>query len=341
MTYIVLYLFLLALCIWNIHLEPANMNVKTIMNRLNKLRFIFAILIVFTHCSLPYKHLPFILFPLRKISTFGVGYFFMLSGYGLAYSAANKPDYLQHFWRKIGNLLWITIFSSVLSTLIKNLVLGWNEALSLINWYMPAIIVLYLVFYAAYCLFPNSKHIRNLFLFGTVSAVILMILCADHFTGNNYRNYYISELAFPFGVFIYEYADAITIFMKKKSAIFLILVAEIVIGGVAFTVPERGVLDLVFHNLMLVPVGLLLIWLMDKMEIQNPVLKTMNRYSSFIYLFQFPILVILKNAYLSNERPFDVFYFVGVLGLTCLLAVIIQNVSDRAGILIRKHLLHK
>lgn len=341
MTYIVLYLFLLALCVWNIRLAPAGMNVRTAMNRLNKLRFIFAVLIVFTHCSLPYRHLPFILFPLRKISTFGVGYFFILSGYGLAYSAANKPNYLQHFWKKIGNLLWITLFSSVLSTLIKNMVLGWGAPLRLINWYMPAIITLYLIFYAAYRIFPESRNTRNFFLFGVVFAVILMVLYADNFTGNNYRNYYISEMAFPFGVFIYEYANTIASFMKKKSAIFIIVAAEIIFGGIAFTVPERGVLDLVFHNLMLIPIGLLLIWLMNKLEINNPVLKTMNRYSMFIYLFQFPVLVILKNAYLSNERPFDVFYFVGVLGLTCILAVIIQHVYDRIGAMISRYLLHK
>ena len=340
MIYIILYILLAVLCAWKIHFVTANMDVKIVMNRLNKLRFIFAILIIFTHCTLPYKYLPHILFPLRKISTFGVGYFFILSGYGLAYSVANKPNYLDHFGKKIGNLVWITVFSSVVSALIKNLALGWSEPLSLINWYMPAIIALYIIFYVVFSLLPKSKNIRNACLVGAVFASILIVLYFDNFTGNNYRNYYISELAFPFGVLIYEYADLISRFLKKKSAIFIVIVAEIIFGGIAFSVPERGLLDLIFHNLMLVPVGFILILLMDKIEINNLILKTMNRYTMFIYLFQFPVLTILKNYYLSNERPFDVFFFLACLGLTCILAVIIQNIYDRIGMIVNKHFHH-
>ncbi|WP_432630882.1 acyltransferase family protein [Brotaphodocola sp.] len=340
MIYIILYILLAVLCAWKIHFVTANMDVKIVMNRLNKLRFIFAILIIFTHCTLPYKYLPHILFPLRKISTFGVGYFFILSGYGLAYSVANKPNYLDHFGKKIGNLVWITIFSSVVSALIKNLALGWSEPLSLINWYMPAIIALYIIFYVVFSLLPKSKNIRNACLVGAAFASILIVLYFDNFTGNNYRNYYISELAFPFGVLIYEYADLISRFLKKKSAIFIVIVAEIIFGGIAFSVPERGLLDLIFHNLMLVPVGFVLILLMDKIEINNLILKTMNRYTMFIYLFQFPVLTILKNYYLSNERPFDVFFFFACLGLTCILAVIIQNIYDRVGMIVNKHFHH-
>lgn len=337
MIYIILYILLAVLCAWKIHFVTANMDVKIVMNRLNKLRFIFAILIIFTHCTLPYKYLPHILFPLRKISTFGVGYFFILSGYGLAYSVANKPNYLDHFGKKIGNLVWITVFSSVVSALIKNLALGWSEPLSLINWYMPAIIALYIIFYVVFSLLPKSKNIRNACLVSAVFASILIVLYFDNFTGNNYRNYYISELAFPFGVLIYEYADLISRFLKKKSAIFIVIVAEIIFGGIAFSVPERGLLDLIFHNLMLVPVGFVLILLMDKIEINNLILKTMNRYTMFIYLFQFPVLTILKNYYLSNERPFDVFFFLACLGLSCILAVIIQNIYDRIGMMVNKH----
>lgn len=334
MVYIILYILLAVLCAWNIHFVAADMDVKIVMNRINKLRFIFAILIIFTHCTLPYKYLPHILFPLRKISTFGVGYFFILSGYGLAYSVANKPNYLDHFGKKIGNLLWITIFSSVASALIKNIALGWSEPLNLINWYMPAIIALYLIFYVVFRVFSQSKNLRNLCLTCAVFAGILIVLYFDNFTGNNYRNYYISELAFPFGVLIYEYADLISRFLKKKYAIFLVIMAEIIFGGIAFSVPERGLLDLIFHNLMLVPVGFVLILLMNKIEINNLILKTMNRYTMFIYLFQFPVLMILKNYYQTKERPFDVFFFLACLGFTCILAVIIQIIYDRVGMMV-------
>ncbi len=338
MTYIILYVFLAALCALGISFAPAGMDVKTAMDRLNKLRFVFAILIIFTHCTLPYQQLPVILFPLRKVSTFGVGYFFILSGYGLAYSAAHKAGYLHNFWKKIGNLLWLTLLSSVISTVLKGFAFGKTETLRLINWYMPAMIVLYLAFWAAYSLFPKCKNKRMIFLFALVFVIILSVCCFDRFTGQNHRNYYISELAFPCGAFVYEYADSVAKFLKKKYAVLVIALAEIISGGLALIVPERGVLDLLFHNFMLFPVGLFLIWLMDKIKIDNPVLETMNRYSLFIYLFQFPVLEILKNYYLANERPFDVMYFLGCLGLTCVLAVILQNLYHSAGRALHQHL---
>ena len=112
--------------------------------------------------------------------------------------------------------------------------------------------------------------------------------------------------------------------------------AEIIFGGIAFSVPERGLLDLIFHNLMLVPVGFVLILLMNKIEINNLILKTMNRYTMFIYLFQFPVLMILKNYYQTKERPFDVFFFLACLGFTYILAVIIQIIYDRVGMMVNK-----
>lgn len=330
MSYIILYVFLAFLCLWNIRFAPVNADIEPVMNRLNKLRFIVAVLIVFTHCTLPYEHLPLILLPLRKVSTFGVGYFFLLSGYGLAYSVHQKPNYLHSFWKKIGNLLLVTVLSSIISTLIKNIALGKSEFPRLINWYMPAIIVLYLIFFAAYRIFPKSKNVRSIFLVGAVFVIISIICCTDHFTGQNHRNYYISELAFPFGVLIFEYADIVTRFLKKKSSIFIIALSEILLGVLALKVPEKGLSDLLFHNLMLMPFGLALLWFMDKVKIDNPILNVMNRYTLFIYLFQFPVLDILKAHYISAARPFDVFYFLGCLGLTCVLTVILQYLYDHA-----------
>lgn len=336
MSYLILYFLLAGLCVFNLRWEPAAMKVETVMNRLNKLRFVFAILIIFTHCTLPYGYLPRILLPLRKISTFGVGYFFICSGYGLAYSVAHKPHYLDDFWKKIANLLWLTVFSSVVSGLIKNIAFGQWNAFQLINWYMPAMIVLYGLFLAAYRVFPEAKNKRNIFLGAAVFAAMALVCWVDHITGLNHRNYYISEWAFPFGVFIFEYADAVADFLKKKFSLVWIILAELAFGGLALVVPEKGLLDLVFHNLMLLPVGLGLMWMMDKLVVDNVVLKKMNRYTLFIYLFQFPILEILKNYYITQDRPFDVLWFLGCLGLTCVLAVVLQTLYYGIGKALRK-----
>lgn len=160
--------------------------------------------------------MPHILLPLSKISTLGVGYFFISSGFGLACSVASKPNYLRNFWKKIVDLLWITLFSSVVSTLIRNTMLGEHQIFQLVNWYMPALTVLYLIFYVSHRIFPKNKFRRVVFLSGVIFIITAILCIFDAVTGLNHRVYYISELAFPFGVIIYEYADFFAAFFKKE-----------------------------------------------------------------------------------------------------------------------------
>ena len=337
MPYILLYLFLAALCLLSIRFCPTGADIKKTMNRLHELRFIFAVLIIFSHCTNPFSPMPHILLPLSKISTLGVGYFFISSGFGLACSVASKPNYLRNFWKKIVNLLWITLFSSVVSTLIRNTMLGEHQIFQLVNWYMPTLIALYLVFYISYRIFPKNKFRRVAFLSGVIFIITALLCAFDAVTGLNHRVYYISELAFPFGVFIYEYADILASFLKKKYALPLIVAAELIFSFFGLTVPEKSLPDLIFHNLMIFPFGLLLIWLLDKFKVGNRIISAMNPYAPFLYLFQFVVLDVMKNYYITNARPLGIFYFWGVLFFTCILAIALQHLYNFIGAEVHKH----
>ncbi len=337
MPYIFLYLFLAVLCLLNMQFCPTGADIKKTMNRLHELRFVFAVLIIFSHCTNPFFPMPHILLPLSKISTLGVGYFFISSGFGLVCSVASKPNYLRNFWKKIVDLLWITLFSSVVSTLIRNTMLGEHQIFQLVNWYMPTLTVLYLIFYVSHRIFPKNKFRRVVFLFGVIFIITAILCIFDAVTGLNYRVYYISELAFPFGVIIYEYADFFAAFLKKKYALPSIIAAELVFSFLAITVPEKSLPDLIFHNLMNLFFGLLLIWLLDKFKVGNRILRTMNPYAPFLYLFQFAVLDVTKNYYITNARPFDIFYFWGVLFFTCILAIVLQHLYNFIGAEAHKH----
>lgn len=100
MEYIVLYILLASVCLFGVSINNTKLNANNtvdIQKNANSLRGLFALLIIFTHCTLAYQILPPLLIPLRKVSTFGVGFFFVLSGYGLAYSYYNKINYLKGF----------------------------------------------------------------------------------------------------------------------------------------------------------------------------------------------------------------------------------------------------
>ena len=85
----------MGICFYKARLVDGGRDIVSIHKNINRLRGIFALFIIFTHCTLPFDNLPVLLLPLRKVSTFGVGFFFVLSGYGLAYSYEYKENYLK------------------------------------------------------------------------------------------------------------------------------------------------------------------------------------------------------------------------------------------------------
>ena len=130
MQYIILYIVLLLLCLpgLKIKINGCN-NTIAIQKNANALRGIFAIFIIYTHCTLAYDYLPFLLIPLRKVSTFGVGFFFILSGYGLAYSFGAKDNYLRGFLiRKLPHIAVAAVVSRVISQIF--MLLFWGTPLS-------------------------------------------------------------------------------------------------------------------------------------------------------------------------------------------------------------------
>ena len=63
----------------------------------------------------------------------------------------------------------------------------------------------------------------------------------------------------------------------------------------------------------------------------------MNPYAPFLYLFQFVVLDVMKNYYITNTRPFGIFYFWGVLFFTCILAIALQHLYNFIGAEVHKH----
>ncbi|WP_026659669.1 acyltransferase family protein [Butyrivibrio sp. AC2005] len=101
MQYAVLYIIVLLVIIPGVEFKHIGLEgVVPVQKNVNNLRGLFAILIIFTHCTLAYNNLPQLLLPFKKLSTFGVGFFFVLSGYGVAFSYNSKDNYLENIMTK-------------------------------------------------------------------------------------------------------------------------------------------------------------------------------------------------------------------------------------------------
>lgn len=323
MQYIILYVFLFVLCTFGVKIAPdVETNILNIQNRVNNLRGVFALFIILTHCTLAFDTLPILLIPFRKVSTFGVGYFFVLSGYGLAYSYTNKENYLRDFYKKIMHILWIALISRIVSMILSVILL--NERSSVIeiftgmNWYIYALIVLYGIFYISYKFIPK----RNIRFLVICCLTFLMTMVALYFRLG--RSYYISEMAFPLGIAIYEYKDSIERGIDKYNSLVFVFMTVIlvVLFYLTLKVDDYTFSDFILHNLMLVPFYFFVGITCRYMIFDNLVLRFLKKYSFEIYLYQNIVF-----SYLKSRLPYiNVIYFILSILLTVVLSWVVNNI---------------
>ncbi|SDB66413.1 acyltransferase [Butyrivibrio sp. INlla16] len=331
MQYLVLYLILFILCLVGMKFEKVkDENIIDIQRRVNVLRGVFAIFIIYTHCTLAYDNLPAILVPLRKVSTFGVGFFFALSGYGLAYSCGTKINYISGFLqRKMPKIIITAVISRVVTELVLWAING--EKLSLVdlfrymNWYVYAMIILYILFFVVYR-FIEKKTARIIGIWTLVIIFTSLALVLTYMkTPGIGRSYFISEWAFPFGVTLYECKDEIEQVLKKYKM--LIFAVMFILLGVTFVVSLKAkdvsVMDMVSHNCMLIPFYYFVMVICKYFNFNNAALRFLNKISFEIYLYQFMMFDILKK-YL---KTIDVRYFILSVIFTVIVAWIINSIQ--------------
>lgn len=259
----------------------------------NYLRGIFAIIIVLGHTTLIFDKVPIVLMPLNKISTLCVGYFFAMSGYGLAYSFKNKKNYLSHFLAyKLLNLVIVAciviIFNYVVQFLFK-FIAKEDFQIATTNWYIYELAFCYFIFYISYKLFKGKKKAIIVLIIIALASIIAMIIKLP-------RVYYISELAFPIGILCFEYKDKINEFINKR---FILTLLSIILIGIisifAFFVEEYTILDWLLHNLLFIPFYFILLLLCNYIKIENKIIKFLNRISLELYLYQFVVMNIISK----------------------------------------------
>lgn len=333
MQYALLYITLLAIIIPGAKIKREGIGELTFVQKnVNNLRGLFAIFIIYTHCTLAFSKLPILLVPLGKVSTFGVGFFFILSGYGLAFSYNNKNEYLNGLiYRKIPKILIAAILSRIITEIILFFTMGVEITIIGIfiemNWYIYALIFMYFSFYFAYKIFMKRfTRVLAIWLIVIIATFAILFLCRRNIPLLG-RSYYISEWAFPFGITIYEYKDEIEHALSKYSSFingFMILLLGITFV-IALSVKEYSVLDLVGHNLMLIPFYFFIFKICRYCLFDNYILHFLNKISFEIYLYQFAFLILLR-AYL---KPINIKYFLFTVILTVILAWGMNFINNR------------
>ena len=160
------------------------------------LRLVLIVAIFIFHASI---HMGFLTPDLGHVC---VSVFFFLTGYGLEYSLANKPDYARSFLhrRVLGLMIQYWIIMTVLAAFVFTIHRSWDQFLVEFTatfgvplWYITELVAFYIVFYLS--MFISDR--RKALLLIAAGTLFVMFVLWYHF---NSDLYYRSGLCFVLGV---------------------------------------------------------------------------------------------------------------------------------------------
>ena len=286
---------------------------------------LFAIMVLVHHIFMKVLILPEA--SLAEFITHHFGYwavsaFFFFSGYGLTISSG-KAGYKEHFLRN--RVLPIFLINATLIAIysIEKVLLGipitgakflhsflLGETIVNFGWFMQIIVIFYLLFGISSNF--KSRYAEILTLLILVYIVVCMVL---HFIDC----YYLSSLAFPFGVYFCKYKDKIddACRNKKLMKLFIAAFAFATIMSIVYLL-QMGTLNIGFISLPLYFLeGPLLmcfiVMLMKSFTIDSHSLAFCGSISFAIYVMQGFVYNLLRNGFwkLDNMHISAILWFVG------------------------------
>ena len=277
---------------------------------INSFRGVIALAIVTGHCV---RYDNCYLTPFGNMMLIGVGYFFFVSGYGLARSYITKSNYLAGFFRKrILRLLYVMALALVLtklvsvispiktgfSTIHKTLPAIITAVFANTNWYLKELLMLYLMFYVIY---RFAKKHRLVILF-SATLILYVILYLLGYT----RCWYASILCFPLGLLFYENYNMITDYLKSIKGV----ITSIVLLGIGLFQPilnkifenmnhlsfqEKEAIISVLNNFLCIGCLCCLILVVNFFSFGNRLYPILSKLSASLYVLQFGFLLIAET----------------------------------------------
>lgn len=269
------------------------------------------------------------LFPNRKAGILFVGIFFLLSGYGLSYSIANKQDYLTGFLKnRLKKVLIPAYVVFAVQLLGYNIIndrnsFGGGQIFDLelffeaTNWYVWECIALYIIFYVSYkyC----AKYAEQM-----IWAICIGFIIVAFFLKID-NPWYGSTLCFPLGMLYYRHEDKVTLIFKENikrgARAFLILVGIVCIAIFAFFVlgEESFIGNLIARNVASVCFCMAAIVALTQVRIINRVSLFLGKISYEIFLIHPTVILLLEEIEIESISVYAVLVVViSVAGGYCL-----------------------
>lgn len=248
--------------------------------------------------------------------------FLLYSGYGMMVSLKNKPDYARSIPKRIFKV-WFAFAVAVCLFLIENLFLGeyfgvrrilyafigW-ESVGNSNWYVFAILFLYFAtFIGGGCKTANGT-LAVMF----ISCTLYILLMKAKDKGNWY---YDTIFCYFAGMVLGAFSEEIMGLLKNPGLYLAVLVCSVVAFWICRTrefLPY--IIRLELRNILF---AVLVFLVTLKLQIGNPVLDWLGRYTFEIYILQ-----RLPMRALANRDLNEYIYFLVCLVITGILAVVFK-----------------
>ena len=289
-----------------------------VLQHLNSLRGIDAVLIIIGHCSMRFNQEPIFLYFIHKTNMAWVSYFLMISVWGMACSFSKNSGYLDDFlFKKLSGLGGITILSAFFYWL-ANLIYFQDKIsfLSYINWYIYEACFFYVIFWLAFLFF----HTWSLRIW--VCSLAAAALCMTAWFNSWEHAYYYSAFAFPFGIIVHKYGNERG---GVKTGVAGLI--SVVVSMVLYSWKNYILVDIFLHNLFGTGFCLILITICRYIKIGNKITGMLSRISAELYLYQFIILRLWKKLFIDLNLKINLLYVMTVVISCIICSMCIWNVD--------------
>ncbi len=272
------------------------------------------------------------LYPNRKAGILFVGVFFLLSGYGLAYSLKNKKNYLGKFLsKKIEKLIlpaYFTFFSFECIKIIGGGYRAWDDILDPIkffkttNWYVWECLILYITFWFLF----RFLSVRQAEVIMLLFSIGLIIIC---YLFNVSNPWYGSTICFWLGIKYYEKEMEIKhIYLSSKCKYYFINIMVLICSiGIFFILDDRNFVGVICaRNVAAASFSILIVMLLYKINIGNKVSEYLGKISYEIFLIHPFVIEILRNKGISS-----VLYSCLVIAVTIAGAILLHSIESGLG----------
>lgn len=274
-----------------------------------------------------------VLYPNRKAGILFVGIFFLISGYGVAYSTEHKPNYLNHFlWNRAIKILLpayfvkvvMIIFDAVLRNTGEPLTIHLGSFLTALNWYVWEQLFFYLIFWIAYKVAPRYLEI-------IVGIVSVIFVGAAYIHGMS-NPWYGSSLCFVLGLCFYRFekrnvkcervryfimAGGLLVTLAVSMAAFFLLGNDSLLGNP------------IARNIASVSFCMITVMLLHKFRVVNFVSVLLGKCSYEVFLIHPYVLSILEKLSIESMVLFGILTVVLTITLAYFIHLLIEKLMAR------------